>query len=339
MTEPREWYDYRAVNSRNALWSIVAGPRSIGKTYGAKRDAVRAFMDTGEQTLWVRRSRTELTPAKGGFFDSISPLYPGFDFRVDGDTGDIRTDGGVWRPAIRFGALSTSAQMKGTEYPEVRKIVYDECFAEPGMRYLDGEVDRLRNLWITVNRSRVDRRGRASTRVLLLGNVTALDNPYFLEWGFDATREWQKGEGTGGDVILHLVDAKRYVRRVGETVYGRVLGTAALDHAGGDYFLPDGGYVVDERPANSRPFATLVTLRGVFGLWTAADYAAMYVTPGPLAAPETPTIAFEPMAVHPGVILADGASYLRREPRRHYRRGSMFLVGPAAMGARQALAK
>lgn len=336
---PIEWYDYRPLNSRNAMWGIVAGPRSIGKTYGAKRDAVKHTLDTGNQTLWLRRSHTELTPAKSGFFDGVARIHPGFDFRVEGSAGQLMTDGGKWRNAVRFAALSTAYQLKGSEFVDVDKIVYDECFTEPGMRYLPDELEKLRELWVTINRERVGRNGRAQTKVLMLGNVHSLDNPYFLEWGFDGTREWQKGHETGGDVVLHLVDASRYVRRVGETVYGKVLGTAAIEYGKGDYFLPDGGYVVDERPSDSKPFATLVTMRGVFGMWTAADYSAMFVTVGPLAAPEAPVVAFEPMAVRPGVRMADASHFIRREARRHYRRGSMFLVTPGAMLARQALAR
>ena len=334
-----EWYDYRSVNSRNALWSIVAGPRSIGKTWGAKRDAVKLAIESDGQTLWVRRTLTELNPAKTGFFDAAAHLYPGFDFRVQGNVGEIKMDGDTWKPAIRFASLSTSSQLKGTEFPNVRRIVYDEAFAEPGMPYLTDELERLRNLWVTVNRGRVDKSGRAAVKVLLLGNVHSLDNPYFLEWGFDGSREWQKGHATGGDVVLHLVDAKRYIRRVAESVFGKVLGTAAIEYGAGSYFLPDGGYIIDERPADSKPFATLVTLRGVFGLWVAPDFQTMFVTVGPLAAQECAVVAFEPLAVRPGVVLAERNRFIRSEARRHYRRGSMFLVTPGAMAARQALAR
>ena len=332
-----EWYDYRAINSRNALWSIVAGPRSIGKTFGKKLARVKRGIETGKQTLWVRRTLTELRPAKAGFFDSIRPMFPGFDFRENGDVGEVMMDGGEWRPIFRFAALSTSAQLKGTEFPEVEEIVYDECFAEPGMPYLEEEVDRLRNLWITVNRSRLDRKGRAQTKVTLLGNVHTLDNPWFLEFGLVAEREWQKFDGGNG--ILHMVDADKYEKRVTKSIYGNLLGTAMLDYAEGGYFLPDGGYVIDERPPDSTPFATLVTLRGTFGLWLAPDFSTMFVTVGPLAAQEAPVVAFEPMAVRPGIVLAEPKRFIRTEARRHYRRGSLYLVTPGAMAARQALAK
>lgn len=336
---PFEWYDARAIKARNALISIVAGPPSIGKTYRFKLDAVERAMKTGRQVMWIRRNLVELTHAKSGFFDSISALHPGFEFRVEGNAGQVRQDAGVWRTIVRFAALSTSYQMKGTEFPEVDAIIYDECFASPGLRYLVDEPERLRRLWITVNRQRVGRDGRAKTRIYLLGNAIALDNPYFLEWGFDGSREWQKGKGTGGDVVLHLVDAAKYQRRVGETVYGKALGTAQADYAAGDYFTPDGGFVVEERPADSKPFATLATLQGVFGLWESPDWQRMYVTVGPLNDESRPTVAFEPLAVRPGIVLADAQHFVRKTSRRHYRRGSMFLVGQGAMLARQALAR
>lgn len=335
---PFEWYDARALKSRNALISIVAGPPSIGKTYRFKLDTVEDAIRTGRQIMWVRRTVIELGFAKSGFFDSIAALHEGFEFRVEGNAGQVKMDGGEWRTIVRFAALSTSYQMKGTEYPEVATIVYDECFTASGKPYLVDEVEKLRRLWITVNRERRGPDGRSKTRLYLLGNPITLDNPYFLEWGFDGSREWQKGQRTGGDVILHLVDAAKYVRRVGESVYGRALGTAQLDYSGGVYFLPDGGLVVDERPADSTPFATLVTLRGTFGLWQSADYLRMYVTPGALAA-QVPVVAFEPMAVHPGVVLADSQHRVRKATRRRYREGSLFLVGQAATPARQALAR
>ena len=334
-----EWYDSRAIKSRNALISLVGGPPSIGKTYCFKRDFVEDAIRTGRQVMWLRRTVIELTFAKSGFFDSIAAEHHGLDFRVEGNAGQVRKDGGLWRTIVRFAALSTSYQMKGTEYPDVDTIVYDECFTAPGKPYLVDEIEKLRRLWITVNRSRTGRDGRARTRIYMLGNPIELDNPYFLEWGFDASREWQKGKGTNGDVVLHLVDADKYEKRVGETVYGKALGVYQKDYAEGGYFLPDGGYVVDERPADSKPFATLVTMRGTFGLWQAADYLTMYVTMGALAEEAAPVVAFEPLAVRPGVVLADGKHFVRKTTRRHYRAGSMFLVGQAAMAARQALAR
>jgi hypothetical protein len=339
MTTPFEWYRFGPIKSRNALISIVAGPPSIGKTYGMKADMVEEAIRTGRQLLWLRRTVIELGEAKSGFFDSIAEEHPGYEFRVEGKFGQYRAEGKQWRNIVRFMALSTAYQAKGTEFTYVDTIVYDECFTPLGVRYLTDELERLRRLWITVNRSRVGKDGRVKTRIYMLGNAIELDNPYFLEWDFDGLHEWQKGADTNGDVVLHLVDVNKYERRVSETIYGKALGTVQIGYAAGDYFRSDAGYVVKERPADSKPLATLLTLRGEFGLWVAADHLTMYVTPGRLAEKNTPTVAFEPMAVHPGVVYADGQHFVRKTSRRHYRQGSLFLVGQAAMPARQALAR
>lgn len=339
MTAPFEWYDFGPIKSRNALISLVAGPPSIGKTYGMKADLIEDAIKGGPQLMWLRRTVIELGEAKSGFFDSIAVNHPGYEFRVEGKNGQVRTDGKQWRTIVRFAALTTSYQMRGTEFPLVDNIVYDECFTPLGVRYITDELERLMRLWITVNRSRVDARGRAKTRLYMLGNAIELDNPYFLEWGFDGSREWQKGFGTKGDVVLHLVDVAKYERRVSETIYGKAMTTVQIDYAGGDYFRSDAGYVVTARPADSKPLATLLTMRGEFGLWVAADHMTMYVTPGALADKNAPTVAFEPMAVHPGVVYADGHHFVRKTARRHYRQGSLFLVGQAAMPSRQALAR
>lgn len=339
-TELFEWYDYRAVRSRDCLWNIIAGPRSIGKTYGKKLESIAQAIRTGRAFMWLRRNLTELRPAKSGFFDAAADLFPLYRFRVQADEGQVQMDGETWVTIVKFAALSTAYQLKGSEYPVVDEIVYDECFAEPKENgepgtYLPDEIEKLRNLWITVNRKRVDKRGRAKTKIYLLGNVTAFDNPYFLEYDFTPDREWQRN----GTVLLHLVDAAKYEQGVQDSMYGNALGTVARDYAEGRYFRHDIGQYVDQRPPTSKPFATLVTLRGVFGLWEADDYSAMYVTRGPLADENAPVVAYEPLAVRPGVVMADGRHFIRLTSRRHYRHGTMYLVTAAATPARVALAK
>ncbi len=107
LAAPFEWYDYRAIKSRNALISIVGGPRSIGKTYGAKMDWVRLAIKSERQFMWVRRSNVELLPAKEGFFDAIKTEYPGFEFRLEGNRGQVRKDGKGWIDIVLFVPLPT----------------------------------------------------------------------------------------------------------------------------------------------------------------------------------------------------------------------------------------
>lgn len=337
----REWYDYRALRSRDALINIVAGPPRIGKTFGAKLDACKRGIETDRTTVWLRRTLTELNPAKDGFFDSVAYQFPDVDFRVQGNRGDIKeAGGGAWRNVVRFTALSIAYQIKGTEYPTADRIVYDECFAPPGGRYMEDEVAKLRRLWFTINNNRMGNDGRARTRIDMLGNPLELDNPYFLEWGFDGTREWQKGQDTGGDVVLHLVDPTKYEQRITRSMFGGAIGEGDIDYARGVYFADDRGMVVKKRPADAKPMATLVTLRGTYSLWEAADWSAMFVEPFPLTdGLGKLTVAFEPLAVEPGVVYADAQHFVRKFARRYYRNGGARFVGQRALAARQALAR
>ncbi len=338
-----EWYTYGPILSRNALINLVAGPRSIGKTFGAKAElGVRDWLKNGQEFLWMRRTDTALTPAKFGFFDGIARKFPGFDFRVNGEVGEIRTDGDQYHTVCRFAPLSLWTQYKGSEFVRTTKMIYDEAFIEKGEHYLPDEVDAVREFWTTINRDRTRPSGLAECRVFLLGNPRELDNPYFMEWGFDESREWQKGRGTDGHVILHLVNPERYERRVDESIYGKALGTRLMDHATGKYFKDLGGMVIDERPADSVPFATLVTTAGIYGLWEDSKergFQNMYVTVGMLNSPEKPVVAFEKLAVQPGIRYADNKDYIRRNTRRHYGRGSLFYVGNTALASRPALAR
>jgi hypothetical protein len=337
----REWYDYRALRSRDALINIVAGPPRIGKTFGAKLDVCRRGIETDRTTVWIRRSLTELNPAKDGFFDSVAYQFPDAEFRVQGNRGDVKLIADKeWRTIVRFTALSVAYQVKGTEYPTADRIVYDECFAPPGGRYQEDEVAKLRRLWFTINNNRTGRDGRARTRIDMLGNPLELDNPYFLEWGFDGSKEWQKGTDTGGDVVLHLIDPTKYERRITRTMFGGAISENDIEYAEGTYFADDRGMVVTKRPDDAKPMASLVTMRGTYSLWESPDWSAMYVEPFPLAEGLGKlTVAFEPMAVSPGVPLADAQHFVRKFARRYYRKGGARFVGQRALAARQALAR
>jgi hypothetical protein len=237
-------------------------------------------------------------------------------------------------------ALSIAFQVKGTEYANADRIVYDECFTPPGGRYLEDEVAKLTRLWFTINNNRTGRDGRALTRIDLLGNPLELDNPYFLAWGFDGSREWQKGAVTGGDVVLHLVDPSKYERRITRSIFGGAISEADIEYAAGAYFADDRGLVVDKRPADAKPMVTLATMRGVYSLWEAADWSAMYIEPFPLAEGlGKMTVAFEPLAVGPGVVYADAKHFMRKFARRYYRKGGARFVTQHALASRQALAR
>src|SRR4051794_26662345 len=72
------WYDFGPVLSHNGAWNIIPGARGIGKTFGAKKLAINAFIKRGDQFIYLRRYKEELI-ARDTFFSDIAYLYPDWE--------------------------------------------------------------------------------------------------------------------------------------------------------------------------------------------------------------------------------------------------------------------
>ena len=54
------YYNIDSALSYNALFTMIMGGRGIGKTYSAKKRAIKNFLAKGEQFVYLRRYKTEL---------------------------------------------------------------------------------------------------------------------------------------------------------------------------------------------------------------------------------------------------------------------------------------
>ena len=50
-----KYYSFDYILSHNAVYNFVVGARGLGKTYGAKRKAIKAFLKRGDQFVYTRR--------------------------------------------------------------------------------------------------------------------------------------------------------------------------------------------------------------------------------------------------------------------------------------------
>ena len=65
------YWDISRPLSYNCLFNFILGARGVGKSYGAKRWAIRDFLKTGKQFVYVRRYKEELKKIDK-FFDDVS---------------------------------------------------------------------------------------------------------------------------------------------------------------------------------------------------------------------------------------------------------------------------
>ena len=277
------FYDYSKILSYNAFWNFIIGGRGLGKTYGAKKLAIRAAIRKGEQFVYVRRYKEELKISASTFFADIAHEFPEWEFRVRGEQAimakalpdDATAKDEKNRQWITIGffiPLSTATSRKSVAYPKVKRIIYDEFIIEKGMiRYLPNEVTAFLNLYSTIDRNREE------TIVLFLANSVSISNPYFLYYKIrpDQVGEFYKShpvktrEGKNVHFICcHFAESKEFQKDVYNTAFGQFIqNTEYGDYATGNQFLDAHGNMVADKTSEAVYFATIETKSGTFSVW------------------------------------------------------------------------
>lgn len=122
------YYDYHKIISYNAFFNFLIGERGVGKTYGATKLVINNFIKKKEQFVVIRRYKSELTETMSTFFDSMikNNEFPDHEFKTDGSKFYI--DGKVAGHGI---VLSTSQNLKGSNFDMVKTVIFDEYAIEP----------------------------------------------------------------------------------------------------------------------------------------------------------------------------------------------------------------
>ena len=77
------YYNYDKALSYNALFNFILTTRGLGKTYGAKLKVIKKFLKTGEQFIYIRRYKDELSTIDTFFNDIIANNeFPEHEFKV-----------------------------------------------------------------------------------------------------------------------------------------------------------------------------------------------------------------------------------------------------------------
>lgn len=262
------YYRLDAIMSRNAVYNFIVGGRGIGKTFSVKEFMIGDYIKNGNQFILLRRYRGELS-TRTTFFDDVVFKFEGFGFRVHGMdfqmTRNPHDDKPRWETMGFAIALSTSGQKKSVAYPRVKTIMFDEFIIEKGVvQYLKDEARVMNDFYSTVDRY------KEKTRVFFLANSIGIMNPYFIEYGIEPTREWNRYGG--GFICAHFPDDAEFVSAVNETRFGKFIeGTAYADYAVGNQFKDNGKNLICKKPSDARYYATVETAQGTLALWRDAS--------------------------------------------------------------------
>lgn len=145
------YYNADDTLSRNRLFNFVVGARGAGKTYGAKKRAIKNFTEKGEQFVYLRRYDTEMPQSQmRNFFDDIMQEFPDHEFKADRGLFRIDKEVAGW-----YFPLSKAVMLKSMPFPNVTLIIFDEFIIGAGAyRYLQNEVVTFLECYSTISRDR-----------------------------------------------------------------------------------------------------------------------------------------------------------------------------------------
>lgn len=195
------YYSLRNILKKNAVYNVIFGERSNGKTYATLKHGLEQYFKDGSQLAYIRRWKEDITGKRGqavfsalvenneiaklsgGKFTGVH-YYTGRFFLCNYDNGKpIYNDNDV----IGFlFALTDVEHDKSTSYPKVNTIIFDEFLTNK--LYLKDEFVIFMNVVSTIVRR------RETVKIFMLGNTVNKYCPYFSEMGLNNIQTMQQGE-------------------------------------------------------------------------------------------------------------------------------------------------
>lgn len=318
--------------SYNAPITICVGGNSIGKTYSFTYQGVKEFIVSGKEFGWIRRYDTELKKAAGSLFDDLVEHneFPDYVFKTDKERGYIakKPKGKAkpdWHVCCHFFALSKQQTYKGTAYPKVKRLIFDEYIREtkspPG--YLPSDFEKLMKLWKTISRKRKD------CQLYLLSNAVDLVNPAFLWLGI--TDEPKPGYSWHNHktVLLHHIKDQAFAQSERETLVGQVIAGTALEKVMIDNeFAASNDLFIAKKTPNAKYRYGFKYMNHVYAVWFDMQSGLFYVN---RKAPKGALIYSLTTEDHrPNMYLVESAGKFARQIGRLYGNGVVRFENNAA---------
>lgn len=195
-----KFWDIRPIKRIPALYRIIFGERSNGKTYGVDLDCIEEYLKTGAQTAYVRRwpddirqkqmqmkyealcHNGEISRLSDGKWNGITYKHSKFYLMATNGEDKVIDE----TPFCFAFAISAMEHDKSISYPGVKRIVFDEFISRRS--YIADEFSLFMNLISTIVRNRDD------VEIWMLGNTVSKDCPYFREMGL--RHVFQQKQGT-----------------------------------------------------------------------------------------------------------------------------------------------
>lgn len=262
------FYSGQNTLSYNCLFNFVVGNRGCGKTFWFKSWAIKDFLKSGKQFVYVRRYDTEFDK-KEKFFDDIEEYFPDHEFKIKGYTCYIdKKECGFFIP------LSKAKNYKSTPYPKVNKICYDEFIIKRGFQhYLREEVTDFLELYETICRT------RDNVKCFFFGNALSMTNPYFLYFNIPPDKVKNGITRTHEDILVEKSEDKEFIEFKNNTRFGKLIkSTKYGEYAINNKFLMDNDVFIKKKGKNAKHYFILIYNDKNYGVWIDYTKGAYYVS-------------------------------------------------------------
>lgn len=199
--EMKEFYDIGPIDETNAVYRMIIGMRSNGKTHSVCRHIIENYLKKGDRAAYIRRWDEDIQPKNiqtlfnphlklieelsGGEWNWIT--YRAKEFHLaymNPETGEIEQ-----RDPEAFcitASINTAEHTKGQDRGEIKIVCFDEFMTRE--TYLKNEFVLYCNLLSSLIRNRED------TIIYMLANTVNRYSPYFKEMGLKDVENMPQGQ-------------------------------------------------------------------------------------------------------------------------------------------------
>lgn len=227
---------------------------------GATKFVVEQFLKKKDEFAYVRRYKKELQEAVPNFFNAINRNneFPNHNLSFNGKK--FICDSQICGHAL---TLSTSQDLKSTNFDNVKTIIFDEVFIEEGQKkyYLKNEVFVFLNLLETIARLR-------DVRVFLLSNAVSINNPYFTYFDLHIPFNGEIKLFNHNTILLQYLKSAEYEKIKQKSRIGLLTkDTEYADYAFKNKFLHDSSTFIEKKTASAKFTFAFIFENKTYGVW------------------------------------------------------------------------
>ena len=198
--ELQEFYDIGPIDETNAVYRMIIGARSNGKTYSVCRHIVENYFARGERAAYIRRWDEDIQPKNisslfaphyqlieelsGGEYNSVAYRAKEFHFVHLDEEGKV--DKKDPEAFCVTASINTAEHTKGQDRGEIHLILFDEFMTRNA--YLPNEFVQYCNLLSSLIRN------RDNCIIYMLANTVNRYCPYFKEMGLKDVESMPQGQ-------------------------------------------------------------------------------------------------------------------------------------------------